>query len=149
MCGDFSPKAQCSWIKMMLSTWSPCRVSDWPGVCIMIHTQSGLEVFSTWGFMESAVVTSEGCWVKGFQSAVVDSLKLVCLGAFKMSGLGPFSKTHVSDLKRKRGVLMNGLVNLHACVNVNTLHRLCIHSKKPDKIGYIFLWKTLLAVSKQ
>lgn len=53
--------------------------------------------------MESAVVTSEGCWAKGFQSAVDDSLKLVCLGAFKMSGLGPFSKTHVSDLKKKRG----------------------------------------------
>lgn len=77
--------------------------------------------------MESAVVTSEGCWAKGFQSAVDDSLKLVCLGAFKMSGLGPFSKTHVSDLK---GVLTNGLIHLHACVNVNTLHWLCIHSKK-------------------
>lgn len=71
--------------------------------------------------MESAVFTSEGCWAKGFQSAVDDSLKLVCLGAFKMSGLGPFSKTHVSDLKRKRGVRTNGWVNLHLCVNVNTL----------------------------
>lgn len=70
--------------------------------------------------MESAVVTSEGYWAKGFQSAVDDSLKLVCLGAFKMSGLGPFSKTHVSDLKRKRGVRTNGWVNLHLCANVNT-----------------------------
>lgn len=45
-----------------------------------------------------------------FHSAVDDSLKLACLGAFKMSGLGPFSKTHVSDLKRKRGVRTNGWV---------------------------------------
>jgi len=71
--------------------------------------------------MESAVVTSKGCWAKGFQSVVDDSLKLVCLGAFKMSGLRPFSKTHVIDLKRKSGVQMNGWVNLHLCVNINTL----------------------------
>lgn len=77
--------------------------------------------------MESAAVTSEGCQAKGFQSAVYDSLKLVCLGAFKMYGLGPFSKTHVSDLKRKRGLLTNGWVNLHVCVNVNTL---AVHSFK-------------------
>lgn len=96
-------KAHCSWIKIMLNTWSSSRVSVSRSVCIMIQTQSGLEFFCMWSFIESAVFTSEGCWAKGFQSAVDDSLKLVCLGAFKMSGLGPFSKTHVSDLKEEKG----------------------------------------------
>lgn len=56
------------------------------------HVQFVLEDFSIVRFMESAVVTSEGSWAEGFQSAVDDSLKLVCLGAFKMSGLGLLSK---------------------------------------------------------
>lgn len=92
--------------------------------------------------MESAVVTSEGCWAKGFQSAVDDSLKLVCLGAFKMSGLGPFSKTHVSDLKRKRGGA-NEWVGKFACL-CEREHTGCAFIQKrclevSDKIGYIFL----------
>lgn len=86
--------------------------------------------------MESAVVTSEGCWAKGFQSVVDDSLKLVCLGAFKMSDLGPFSKTHVSDLKRKTGVRT-------ANEWVGKFASLCEH----EHTGYGFIKKRCLETS--